>query len=138
MEGSEEGDEDVGELRIVVGLFDESIGVLEEVESVGEREKVRGIGGESEERLERSSILRRNGVGKAIQILCDPSVSFPHAQVRHCYLLLLASRHSSSTSKLQHSLPTVTEKCFHGRPVLGFSLTHLAHFRIGPRPQKLN
>jgi len=89
LEGPEEGDEDVGELRKVVGLFDESVGVLEEVESVGEREKVRGIGGESEERLERSSILRRNGVGKAIQILCDSSVSFPHAHVRHCYLLLL-------------------------------------------------
>jgi len=83
LEGSEEGNEDVGELRIVFRLFDESIGVLEEVESVGEREKVRGIGGESKERLERTSILRRNSVGKATQILCYPSVSFSHAQVRH-------------------------------------------------------
>ena len=50
-------------------------------ESVAQREKEWGVGRESEERLERSSVLRRNRVGKAIQILRDPSMSFPHAHV---------------------------------------------------------
>lgn len=81
MEGSEERDEDVCELGMVVGLLDESVGVLEEVERVAQREKEWGIRRESEERLERSSVLRRNRVGKAIQILRDPSMSFPHAHV---------------------------------------------------------
>lgn len=84
MEGSEERDEDVCELGMVVGLLDESVGVLEEVERVAQREKEWGIRRESEERLERSSVLARNRVGKAIQILCYPPMSFPHAHVRHC------------------------------------------------------
>jgi hypothetical protein len=99
LEGSEKRKKYVCELGVVIGLLDESVGVLEEVESVGERKKEWGIGGESEERLERSSILVTNGVRKSIQILSDPSVSFPHAhaRVRHCNLLVPSSSSSSSS-----------------------------------------
>lgn len=41
----------------MIGLLDETVGILEEVEGIGERKKERGVRGESEERLERSSVL---------------------------------------------------------------------------------
>lgn len=38
------------------------------------------VGGEGEEEAEGSAILRRNGVGEAVQVLCDLSVCLFHAQ----------------------------------------------------------
>lgn len=57
---------------------------LEDIEGVGEGEKVGGIGGKGEEEAEGSSILRWNGVGEAVHVVCDSSVCLSHAQVRHC------------------------------------------------------
>lgn len=44
-------------MRVVIVLIDESIEVVEEDESVGEREKEVGVGREREERFERDAVL---------------------------------------------------------------------------------
>ena len=88
LEGSEEREDDVGVLRVGVGLLEEPGGVLEEVKGVGEGEEEGGVGGDGEEGLEGSSVLGRNGVGEAVQVVRYPSMSFPVAHVCHCYLLI--------------------------------------------------
>lgn len=47
----------ISKLRVLVGLFDQSVSVLEDVERIGEGEKRGGIGGEREELLQRNNVL---------------------------------------------------------------------------------
>lgn len=56
---------------------------LEEIEGVGEGEQVLGAGGWREEEFERGGILGWNGVGEAVKVVGDPSVSLSHAEIRH-------------------------------------------------------
>lgn len=66
LERAEEVEEDIGELGVVIGVFDETGGVVEGVEGVGEGEEERGVGREREEEAERGGVLVRHGVGEAV------------------------------------------------------------------------
>jgi len=94
---SEKRRDDIWEVRVVIVLIDESIEVVEEDESVGEREKEVGVGREREERFERDAVLVWNGVGETVEVFGDSSVSFTHAQVRHCWCYV--PRKKTSTTK---------------------------------------
>lgn len=66
MERAKERNKNLSELRVGVGVFDQSGGVLEDVESVGEGEEGGGVGRDGEKELEGTSVLRQNGVGETV------------------------------------------------------------------------
>lgn len=66
MESAKERKDNFCELREGVGVFDESVGVLENAESVGEGEEGGGVGRDREKELEGGTVLRRYGVAEAV------------------------------------------------------------------------
>lgn len=56
---------------------------LENVEGIGEGENRGVVGGERKQPLKRISVLVRNGVAEAVQVVVDSSVGLSHTQVRH-------------------------------------------------------
>lgn len=121
---------------------------LENVEGIGEGENRGVVGGERKQPLKRISVLRRNGVAEAIQVVVDSSVGLSHTQVRHRSLCsesqtLSSSKHrtflldfGSSFSKIQsHDDVVATNKQTTCRTYLSSTSFKLSSHQVHHTPQ---